>query len=81
MLVACTSVADALDRTVLPIHEPQPKTITTLDARDATAPQRFEVKAPEGAPNVVIVLIDDFGYEQIANAFTGKIVQVTVEQK
>ena len=47
---------------MLPIHEPQPETITTLDARDANAPPRFEVKAPDGAPNVVIVLIDDIGF-------------------
>src|SRR6187399_2732161 len=51
-----------LDRTVLPIHQPEPKPITTLDARDAKAPPRFEVKAPEGAPNVVIVLLDDIGF-------------------
>jgi arylsulfatase len=38
--------ADDLDRTVLPIHEPAGPAITTLDARDATAPPRFEVTAP-----------------------------------
>ena len=52
----------ALDRTVLPIPEPQLKPITELDARKAKAPARFEVKAPQGAPNVVIVLIDDMGF-------------------
>jgi arylsulfatase len=36
--------------------------ITTLDARDAKIPPRFEIKAPQGAPNVVIVLIDDLGF-------------------
>jgi arylsulfatase len=51
-----------VDRTVLPIHEPQPPTITTLDARDAKAPPRFAVKAPAGAPNIVIVVIDDIGF-------------------
>src|SRR5262245_37862510 len=50
-----------LDRTALPIHEPAPPSITELDARKAQAPARFEVKAPKGAPNVVIVLIDDIG--------------------
>src|SRR5690606_8844880 len=48
-----------LDRTVLPIPEPQRPTYQELDARKAKPPARFEVKAPEGAPNVVIVLIDD----------------------
>ncbi|MEE4638917.1 MAG: arylsulfatase, partial [Wenzhouxiangella sp.] len=52
----------ALDRTILPIPEPQPPTYTELDARNATPPPRFEVKAPRGAPNVVIVLIDDIGF-------------------
>ncbi|MGH8135119.1 MAG: hypothetical protein ACRER4_02130, partial [Steroidobacteraceae bacterium] len=53
---------DGLDRTILPIHEPVPPVISELDARNATAPPRFEVKAPAGAPNVVIVLIDDIGF-------------------
>src|SRR5258708_7577721 len=53
---------DGLDRTVLPIPEPQYPTITELDARDAKAPPRFEIKAPAAAPNVVIVLLDDIGF-------------------
>jgi arylsulfatase len=56
------SAETAIDRTVLPIAEPEQPTYTELDARDAKAPPRFEVKAPEGAPNVVIVLIDDVGF-------------------
>ena len=51
-----------LDRTSLPIQEPKRQTYTELDARNAKAPPRFEVKAPAGAPNVVIVLIDDIGF-------------------
>ncbi|HSN80967.1 MAG TPA: arylsulfatase, partial [Polyangiales bacterium] len=51
-----------LDRTVLPIREPDPPVYTELDVRDATPPPRFEVKAPEGAPNVVVVLVDDLGF-------------------
>ena len=54
--------AQELDRTVLPIAEPKPPTYTELDARNAKPPARFEVKAPKGAPNVVIVLIDDIGF-------------------
>ncbi len=61
---------DKLDRSALPIHEPTPESITTLDARDAKAPPRFEVKAPQGAPNVVIVLIDDIGFGA-SSAFGG----------
>lgn len=53
---------DQLNRTVLPIKEPTPPLYNQLDVRDATPPPRFEVKAPEGAPNVLIVLIDDLGF-------------------
>jgi arylsulfatase A-like enzyme len=77
--LAGPSLAADLDRTVLPIHEPAVKTITTLDARDAKAPPRFEVKAPEGAPNIVIVLIDDFGFGH-ASAFGGPINMPTLEK-
>jgi arylsulfatase A-like enzyme len=70
---------DALDRTVLPIPEPKVKAITELDARNAKAPARFEVKAPEGAPNVVIVLIDDIGFGH-SSAFGGPINMPTLER-
>ena len=56
------SAADQLDRTVLPVPEPKPATFSELDARNAKAPPRFQVKAPSKAPNVVIVLIDDVGF-------------------
>jgi arylsulfatase len=52
----------SLDRTTLPIAEPQYPYSTTLDVRDATPPPRFEVKAPGGAPNVLLVLVDDLGF-------------------
>ena len=55
-------VVTELDRTILPLKEPTPPVYTELDVRDATPPPRFQVKAPEGAPNVVIVLIDDLGF-------------------
>ena len=56
-----------------------PPTITELDARNAKAPPRFEVKAPDGAPNVVIVLIDDIGFGH-ASAFGGPINMPTLER-
>ena len=59
-----------LDRTRLPIQEPTYPPITTFDARNATAPPRFEIKAPAGAPNVVVVLLDDIGFGQ-SSAFGG----------
>jgi arylsulfatase len=51
-----------LDRTVLPLAEPEYPECTTLDVRNATPPPRFEVKAPKGAPNVLVVLVDDLGF-------------------
>jgi arylsulfatase A-like enzyme len=51
-----------LDRTSLPIKEPARQTYKELDARDAKPPARWHVTAPKGAPNVVVVLIDDMGF-------------------
>ncbi len=70
---------DPLDRTVLPIPEPPPPTFTELDVRKAKAPPRFEVKAPAGAPNVLIVLLDDMGFGQ-PGAFGGPIRMPTAER-
>ena len=64
---------------MLPIAEPKLEPITTLDARDAKAPPRFEVKAPKGAPNVVIVLIDDIGFGH-SSAFGGPINMPTLDK-
>nr|WP_245494535.1 arylsulfatase [Rhizobium ruizarguesonis] len=77
--VVPVSAQENLDRTVLPIAEPKPPFITELDARNAVPPLRFEVKAPAGAPNVLIVLIDDMGFGQ-SSAFGGPIHMPTVDQ-
>jgi arylsulfatase A-like enzyme len=71
--------ADSLDRSVLPIPEPKLTPITTLDARNAKAPPRFQVKAPGNAPNVLIVLIDDMGFGQ-SSTFGGPIHMPTLER-
>ena len=62
ILLPISVSAQKVDRTVLPVSEPTPATITELGARNAKAPPRFEVKAPKGAPNVVVVLLDDIGF-------------------
>jgi len=67
------------DRTMLPIPEPQNPHSTVFDARNATPPPRFEVKAPANAPNILIVLIDDMGFGQ-SSAFGGPINMPTVER-
>jgi len=71
--------AGALDRTVLPIQEPQRPTYTELDARNVPMPPRFEVKAPDGAPNVVIVLIDDMGFG-VPSSFGGPVAMPTLDK-
>jgi arylsulfatase len=68
-----------LDRTVLPIPEPLREPTTVLDARKATAPPRFEVKAPEVAPNVLLVLIDDLGFAG-TSAFGGPVATPTFDR-
>lgn len=75
---AAASGQDALDRTRLPIAEPPIPRITELDARKAKAPPRFEVTAPQGAPNVLIVLIDDMGFGH-SSAFGGPCNMPTLE--
>jgi arylsulfatase A-like enzyme len=69
----------SVDRTVLPIREPALPTVRELDARNAEAPARFEVRAPKGAPNVVIVLIDDIGFGH-GSAFGGPIRMPTLDR-
>jgi arylsulfatase A-like enzyme len=76
---APASVVLPTDRTVLPIPEPQYPHSTVLDARNATPPPRFELKAPAKAPNVLIVLIDDMGFGQ-SSAFGGPVYMPTVER-
>jgi len=68
-----------IDRTTLPIVPPEYAAITEFDARDATAPPRFELKAPKDAPNVVIVLIDDIGFGS-AGSFGGTIETPTIDR-
>jgi arylsulfatase len=68
-----------LDRTVLPIAEPNYPHATELDARNAKAPPRFQVKAPAGAPNVVVFLIDDIGFGH-PGTFGGQVPMPTLDR-
>ncbi len=81
IMISCTSSnqktdtpvsTNGIDRTVLPIKEPTPPTYTELDVRNAKMPPRFEVKAPEGAPNILLVLVDDLGFAG-TSAFGGPV--------
>ena len=78
--LAMTAAASAEpDRTVLPLAEPARQVSTVLDVRDATPPPRFEVKAPAGAPNVVLILIDDLGFAG-TSAFGGAVATPNFDQ-
>jgi arylsulfatase A-like enzyme len=78
-----SSVAQAqdlpMDRTVLPIAGPTYPPITVLDVRDAKAPPLFQVKAPQGAPNVVVILLDNLGFGA-TKPFGGAINMPTLER-
>ena len=70
---ACAATASAeMDRTHLPIPYPSFPESNVLDVRDATPPERFQVKAPKGAPNVLVVLVDDLGFAG-TSAFGGPV--------
>lgn len=73
------NTSSELDRTVLPIKEPIRKTYTELDARNAAAPSRFQVTAPKGAPNVVVILIDDMGFG-VTQQFGGPVTMPTMDK-
>jgi arylsulfatase A-like enzyme len=73
------ATGDEIDRTMLPIKEPIRPLYKELDVRNAKAPARFEVKAPKGAPNVVIILIDDMGFG-VSEAFGGPVTTPTMDK-
>jgi len=56
--------AQQIDRTQLPIPDKQYKYPgkVPLDAREAKFPPLKMLRPPEGAPNVVIILLDDIGF-------------------
>jgi len=78
-LVGLAHAQQALDRSILPVPDPVFPKITEMDARKAKAPPAFSVTTPEGAPNVVIVLIDDIGFGA-ATQFGGGINTPTLDR-
>jgi arylsulfatase A-like enzyme len=61
-----------VSRDILPIPDPQHVGLTTYDAKDpdTTYPPITTLRPPQGAPNVLIVLIDDVGFGA-SSAFGG----------
>jgi arylsulfatase A-like enzyme len=68
-------------RDVLPIPDPTPEPPTIVDAKDpdATFPPIEQLRPPAGAPNVLIVLIDDAGFAA-SSAFGGPCNTPTAER-
>jgi arylsulfatase len=66
------SMGDRLSRSNLPIPDPQHVGVTTYDAKDPDAkfPPIERLLPPKGAPNVLIVLLDDVGFAA-SSAFGG----------
>ncbi|HDL64782.1 MAG TPA: arylsulfatase, partial [Proteobacteria bacterium] len=79
LAAAPTFASAALNREVLPITAPEPKTYTELDVRNTKPPSPFNVTAPEGAPNILIVMIDDMGFGS-SSTFGGPINTPTMDK-
>jgi arylsulfatase len=58
------STQDKIQRTVLPIPDQPHVGLTTYDAKDpdTSFPPIKELRPPKGAPNVLVILIDDTGF-------------------
>ncbi len=61
-----------LQRDVLPIPDPQVPPVDVIDAKDPAAafPPIEPLRPPEGAPNVLVILLDDAGFGS-SSAFGG----------
>jgi arylsulfatase A-like enzyme len=73
--------SDAVRRDILPIPDPQYVGLTTYDAKDPNTkyPPITTLRPPGGAPNVLIVLIDDVGFAA-SSAFGGPCATPTAER-
>jgi arylsulfatase A-like enzyme len=73
--------AEKLSRTILPIPDRGHVGLTTYDAKDPDTkfPPIEPLRPPKGAPNVLIVLLDDVGFAA-SSAFGGVINTPTAEQ-
>lgn len=72
---------DDVQRSILPIPDPQHVGPTTYDAKDPDTkmPPIREVRPPKGAPNVLVILLDDVGFGA-TSAFGGPCRTPTAER-
>ncbi|MEL7210753.1 MAG: sulfatase-like hydrolase/transferase, partial [Actinomycetota bacterium] len=69
----------AIGREILPIPDVPVQAEPALHAGDTAAPPIVPLRPPEGAPNVLIVLIDDMGFG-CTSAFGGPVEMPTLER-
>ena len=74
-------MSDNIQREVLPIPDQRYQGLITYDAKDPSSgfPPIPQVRPPEGAPNVLVVLIDDVGFGA-SSAFGGPCATPTAER-
>jgi len=74
-------VNDTIPREVLPIPDRKPVTLTTYSAKDPSTkfPPIRPLRPPAGAPNVLIILLDDVGFGA-SSAFGGPCRTPTAER-
>jgi arylsulfatase A-like enzyme len=73
--------SDSIQRSVLPIPDRKPAGLTTYDAKDPDTkfPPITQLLPPAGAPNVLVILIDDVGFGA-SSAFGGPCQTPTAER-
>ena len=74
-------MTDKFGREILPIPERKHIGVTTYDAKDPDThfPPIEPMRPPEGAPNVLVVLLDDVGFGA-SSAFGGPVHMPTAER-
>ena len=83
LLTGCTQQANKVQvaegRQKLPVAQPRPEKVTKVLPSENTMPKPFSVDAPKGAPNVVVILLDDVGYGA-PSTFGGKVNMPTLQK-
>src|SRR6187397_2017091 len=75
------AASDSIQRAVLPIPDRKPVRLTTYNSKDPDTkfPPITPLRPPAGAPNVLIVLLDDVGFGA-SSAFGGPCPTPTAER-
>ena len=76
-----SNLNSSLQRSILPIPDRRPVGLTTYDARDPDTkfPPITPLRPPVGAPNVLVILLDDVGFGA-SSAFGGPCATPTAER-